>query len=424
MKWLVLVLSPVLALVAVPAPTSAEEAIRVTLDDAVGFLRRQNPEILVGTLKVRAARGDVTTAGLYPNPTLSLGAGNFPVGRTNPPGLGVGDTVNEQVGIGQQLILWGKRGERLATAHGHLAAAGAQRADLDRRLTFEVRARFVRVLVATERLRLAHDNLGRYQETVRVSRERADAGDISMAEFDKVALEQRGFEHELADAEVERRAAVAELLPLLGVDAADVVPVGELRLPAARTDTETLVSEALRRRPDLAAAEREADAAQAALRLARAERWPDVTVGVQYTHDEFQVSGNLANTLGANLSLPLPLVNRNQGEIQRAEAEALIARHEVQKLRLAIPQEVRTAVTGYTVAGERVRRFEEAFLRQSDDARRAAEVSYREGAVSLLEFLEAERAFIQTQREHLDALLDGHTAAFDVTRAAALEAAP
>jgi len=57
-------------------------------------------------------------------------------------------------------------------------------------------------------------------------------------------------------------------------------------------------------------------------------------------------------------------------------------------------------------------------------ARRAAEVSYREGAVSLLEFLEAERAFIQTQREHLDALLDGHTAAFDVTRAAALEAAP
>ena len=96
----------------------------------------------------------------------------------------------------------------------------------------------------------------------------------------------------------------------------------------------------------------------------------------------------------------------------------------MQKLRLGIPQEVRTAVTSYTVAGERVRRFEEAFLRQSEDARRAAEVSYREGAISLLEFVEAERTFIQTQRDHLDALLDGYTAAFDVTRAAALEAAP
>src|SRR5439155_29792 len=163
---------------------------------------RQSPELLAGALKVRAAQGDVTTARLYPNPTLSFGAGNFPIGRTNPPGIGAGDTVNEQVGIGQELVLWGKRGERIAAAHGRVAAA-----------------------------------------------------------------------------EVERRQAVAELLPLLGLDVADLVPVGELRLPAARTDTDTLVSEALRRRPDLTAAEREAEAAEAALRLARAERWPNVTVG-------------------------------------------------------------------------------------------------------------------------------------------------
>ena len=423
MKWFSLVLSLAVALV-VRAAQAAEETTQVTLDEAVVLLRRQSPELLAGALKVRAAQGDVTTARLYPNPTLSFGAGNFPIGRTNPPGIGAGDTVNEQVGIGQELVLWGKHGERIAAAHGRMAAAGAERADLDRRLVFEVRARFVRTLVAGERLRLARENLTHYRETVRVSRERADAGEISAAEFDKIALEQRGFEHEVADAEIERRQAVAELLPLLGLDVADLVPVGELRLPAARTDTDTLVSEALRRRPDLTAAERAAEAAEAALRLARAERWPNVTVGVQYTHDEFQVAGNLANSLGANFSLPLPLVNRNQGEIQRAEAEALIARREVQKLRLGIPQEVRTAVTSYTVAGERVRRFEEAFLRQSEDARRAAEVSYREGAISLLEFVEAERTFIQTQRDHLDALLDGYTAAFDVTRAAALEAAP
>jgi len=422
-QWFSLVLSLAVALVVRPA-RAAEETAQVTLDEAVALLRRQSPELLAGALKVRAAQGDVTTARLYPNPTLSFGAGNFPIGRTNPPGIGAGDTVNEQVGIGQELVLWGKRGERIAAAHGRMAAAGAERADLDRRLVFEVRARFVRTLVAGERLRLARENLTHYRETVRVSRERADAGEISAAEFDKIALEQRGFEHEVADAEIERRQAVAELLPLLGLDVADLVPVGELRLPAARTDTDTLVSEALRRRPDLTAAERAAEAAEAALRLARAERWPNVTVGVQYTHDEFQVAGNLANSLGANFSLPLPLVNRNQGEIERAEAEALIARREVQKLRLGIPQEVRIAVTSYTVAGERVRRFEEAFLRQSEDARRAAEVSYREGAISLLEFVEAERTFIQTQRDHLDALLDGHTAAFDVTRAAALEAAP
>src|SRR6266705_1268918 len=155
-----------------------------------------------------------------------------------------------------------------------------------------------------------------------------------------------------------------------------------------------------------------------------ARRWPNPTLGVQYTHSEFQVSGDLANQVGASVSVPLPVFNQNQGEIERAEAEALIARREVEKLRLAIPQEVRSAVASYTIARERVARFEDAFLRQAREARHAAEVSFREGAVSLLEFLEAERTYVQTEREHLAALRDLNTAAFDVTRAAALEVSP
>jgi cobalt-zinc-cadmium efflux system outer membrane protein len=259
---------------------------------------------------------------------------------------------------------------------------------------------------------------------VRVSEARAREGDISHAELDKIALEQRGFEREVADAEGDRREAVAALLPLVGVEAADVEPVGTLALPPAPEDAAHLASEALARRPDLRAAERAEEAAEAALRLARAERWPNPTLGVQYTHSEFQVSGDLANQVGASVSVPLPVFNQNQGEIERAEAEALIARHEVEKLRLAIPQEVRSAVSSYTIARERVARFEDAFLRQAREARHAAEVSFREGAVSLLEFLEAERTYVQTEREHLAALRDLNTAAFDVTRAAALEVSP
>src|SRR5205814_50678 len=205
---------------------------------------------------------------------------------------GVGDTVVSQVGLEEEVLLPGKRGARLAAARRREEAAAAERADLERRLAFELRARFVALLEATERLRLARENLEHYRETVRVSEARAREGDISRAEFDKIALEQRGFEREVADAEGDRREAVA----------------------------------------------------------------------------------------------------------------ALLARREVEKLRLAIPQEVRSAATSYTIARERARRFEEAFLRQAGEARHAAEVSFREGAVSLLEFLEAERTYVQTEREHLAAL--------------------
>src|SRR5881296_3125983 len=330
-RWLVLTL-----VLALGPAARGEDTVRLTLDEALAGLRRQNPELLAGALHVRAAHGDVVTASLLPNPTLSAGAGNFPLGRTNPSGIGVRDTVVSQVGLEEEVLLPGKRGARLAAARRREAAAAAERADLERRLAFELRARFVALLEATERLRLARENLEHYRETVRVSEARAREGDISHAELDKIALEQRGFEREVADAQADRREAVAALLPLVGVEAADVEPVGTLA--PAPEDAAHLASEALERRPDLRAAERAEEAAEAALRLARAERWPNPTLGVQYTHSEFQVSGDLANQVGTSVSVPLPLFNRNQGEIERAEAEALIARREVEKLRLAIPQ--------------------------------------------------------------------------------------
>ena len=168
---------------------AADDVLRVTLDDALALLRRQSPELLVGTLKVQAAAGDVRTARLLPNPTVSAGVGNLPLGRTNPPGLSVGQTVTANVGVEQEIPLWGKRGARIEAAEQKRMGAEAERADLERQLAFEVRSRFVALLEATERLHLASENLDRYRETIRVSEARAREGDISPAELDKVRLE-------------------------------------------------------------------------------------------------------------------------------------------------------------------------------------------------------------------------------------------
>ena len=403
---------------------AADEALRLTLDDAVTLFRRQSPELLAGALAVTAAAGDVKTARLLPNPVVSAGVGNLPIGRTNPRGLGVGETITGAVGVQQEIPLWGKRSARIEAAEERHDAAEATRADLDRQLAFEVRSRFVALLEASERLRLAQENLDRYRETERVSDTRAREGDLSPADVDKIRLEQRAFDREVDAAAVDRRDAVAALLPLIGSPAADVEPIGTLAVPPRPADVEQLVADATARRPDLRAAERTLAAAESSLRLARAERWPNPTVGVGYTHSEFGVSGDLANQIGTTLSVPVPIFDRNQGAIVRAEAEALATRHEVDRLRLQVAQEVRSAVAHYDIARARVQRFAGGYLEQAREARRAAEASYREGAVSLLEFLEAERTAIGTARDHLDALREVNTAAFDVTRAAALEVSP
>jgi cobalt-zinc-cadmium efflux system outer membrane protein len=407
-----------------PAP-DAQGRVRLDLDGALALLRRQSPDVLAARLRARAAHGDVVTARLFPNPVFSTEIGNFAIGHTGyRQSLSARDTVVSQFGLSEEIPMWGKRGARIAAATGRAAQADAERQDLDRQLAFQVRAQFTALLAADERLRLAREAAARYQETVRVSQARAKNGEIAPAELERIELEQRSFEREVADAELDRRDAVAGLLPLVGVDAADVEPVGTLAVPEAPEDVDALAREALERRPDLRAATFAAAAAEGALRQARAEAWPNPTVGVSYTHSEFTVSGDLPNAIGGTLSVPLPVVDRNQGAIERAQAEALAARHDVDKLRLAIPQEVRSAVVGYTTARGRVRRYADAFLRQARDTRAAAETSYREGATSLLELLEAERAFLQTQRDHMDALRDAATAAWDITRAAALEVSP
>src|SRR6185295_6872138 len=135
--------------------------------------------------------------------------GNLPLGRTNPAGLHAGDTVTSQVGLEQELVLWGKRAARIAAATGKQAEAEAERRDLERTLTFEVETRFVAVQVAEERLRVARQNLDQYRETVRVTRARQRAGDVAPSEVDKIALEQRAFEREVGQGEIERSEAVA-----------------------------------------------------------------------------------------------------------------------------------------------------------------------------------------------------------------------
>jgi cobalt-zinc-cadmium efflux system outer membrane protein len=398
--------------------------IRLTLEEALAQMRDRNADAVVAALKVRGAHGDLRAAGAFPNPTFSVGVQNLALGRTNPRGLGPGDTVVVQGGLSEELTLWGKRPARIEQATDALAAAEASRADVDRLAAFEVRRRFIGLQLARERLRLARENLARYGETVRVTAARAHDGDIASTEYDRIALEQRGFERELSQATSARREAADALLALVGSDADDVEPVGSLAVPSAPQDADRLVADALADRPDLRAAKASRDAAEAALRLARAEAWPNPTVGIGYTHSEFQVSGDLADAVGANVSVPLPVANQNEGAIERAEAEADAAREEVRRLALAIPREVRTAVDAYERARARLARFEGEFSRQADDARRAAELSYRDGAVSALELLEAERAFIATQRDRLDALEDVHTAAYEIARVTARASVP
>jgi outer membrane protein, heavy metal efflux system len=385
------------------AALGEEAGDAVTLTDALQRLETQNPDTLAARLQIAQAEADRIAARLYANPTLSADANNIPVGHTTPGGLSVGQTIGSTVRLDQPLVLWGKRGLRIEGAEVGIAAAKDQERDTLRQLRAGVRDAFHHALHDRVLLTFASANQERYQRVIALNERRFHSGDISEVEFRKVQLENLKY---LTEAEEARR-SLSESTQLLGrLIGADhpVAPVGELTAPDLAVDGSTLTTVAMENRPDLAALRRVREQAALALEAARRERYPDVTVGADYTHSEFVISGDNRNAVGFGFSLPLPLLNQNQGEIAKAEIAVRQAETELARLRLDIAQEVHDALTRYESAHRLRRTFEAGYLDHAKLSVDAAETSYRIGAVSLIELLDAERTYTATQTDYLDTM--------------------
>src|SRR5262249_22812061 len=178
-----------------------------------------------------------------------------------------------------------------------------------------------------------------------------------------------------------------------------------------------LVESALRERPDLRAVRTARLKADAELRAANRDPWPDPSLGVAYTHDNFTISGDNPNTLALTLRFAIPLFDRNQAGIGRATAEVRRSENDEVKLGLLVQREVGEAVRRYERSRVLLDAFEGGMLERADLALRAAEKSYKVGAVSLLELLEAQRTYIDTRAQYLKTSYDYRQAEIDLVHA-------
>ena len=392
--------------------------------DALAAFERSSPALAEARATEDAARADVRQAGLVPNPTLGLGASNFPL-QTNPiwgNGAGVRNNLVASVELDQPFELGGKRAHRVAVARGALAGATLSRADAVRTARAELRLAFWAAVRARERRLLAEQVRARSTETVRIMRARFASQDISALELDKIELEAAQQENELADAVASERAAVADLLKLVGPGApAEVEVSGELASPAESLDPARLAGRAREKRPDLAAARRQVETSRAAVALAEAQAVPDITVGVGYTRSKALMSGDNPQALGFTVSVPLPVFSRNQGEIQKAHVEQRRAEDVARALEANVAREVAAAHARYVAAAEKVSRYHGGALARAERALAVAEKTFRSGDRSLLEFLEAQRTFIAVRSDYLDTMYDLRATRLELEQAVGAE---
>jgi cobalt-zinc-cadmium efflux system outer membrane protein len=175
---------------------------------------------------------------------------------------------------------------------------------------------------------------------------------------------------------------------------------GELPQERIRESLENLLAAAKANRPDLQAAMKSQARSQADLRLQLANGRVDYVLGTEYSYQRaFGIGGS---TVGLSVSVPLPVFSRNQGEIVRAQRETQQSAARIASLEATVRNEVELAYKQYESNVRLLDSLEESLLRRARSVRDTTEYSYRRGEATLVEFLDAQRAFndaIQTYND-------------------------
>lgn len=378
------------------------QAPALTIEQAVSEALEHNLGLIAERYNLSVAEARIIQARLRPNPVLTAGA-------DYQDWLGTGfNVVNaagpSEVNLRTDFVLerGGKRDLRIALAKAQRDVAQLQLLDATRQLVLRVEAAFVEVLLAKENLLLARENLAVFERIVEVNAARVKAGDLARIELIRTELAALQFRNAVRQAELRWQTARNLLRLLLGRRAisVDFDVAGPFRRDFSNLDLAELQNEALRLRPDLEALRRDQARTVADLRLQLAQGIVDYTFGVQYHRQYDNAKGN---SLGLFFSAPLPVFNRNQGEIERARAEQRQAEARIRALEQSIRNEVESAYAEYLTARDVLETIERDMVSQAHKVRETAEYSYRRGEASFVEFLDAQRAFNDTMQAYNEA---------------------
>jgi outer membrane protein, heavy metal efflux system len=379
----------------------------LTLRDAQQILVARNREVQAARRLHEAARADTLTAGALPNPTLSIQSTDISPWA----GLGSGPLwdkrIDTTVALSQLIERGGKRGLRIDTAQNIAAAAEQELANAHRQQRLALVAAYYDLLLAQEKAAISAENTQLYERTLEAADRRLKAGDIAPADISRILVDALRTQNEAQAAETERLRAALTLAYLIGAEARAT----ELRAadpwPSVDPSRVTTISdEMLDQRPDVRAARSRIDAAQSARELAKRLRTRDVSVFVQFERFPVVTTGSAANSFGVGVSVPLFTNYYFEGEIARAEADYNAATDGLERTRAQARTELERARAEAMAAAERLRRYDATLLPEAQKSAEFGEFAYRNGAIGVMDLLDARRSLRAAQIEAAQARAD------------------
>ena len=384
-----------------PQSAAAAAAEPLSLAKAIELALEGNPEVAAAKRQWEATEGQVLQGRSRPNPELAYSLEDT---RSK--------TRTQSWQLNLPVELGGKRAARTKAAEKTREQAQAQLAELQATVRANVAAAYFDVLTAQERLVLARDSAALAKSSTDTVSKRVAAGKVSPVEESKARVAEAGVRVELAQAASEQRNALSRLFALLGrIDAPYTVLEGKAEnLPSVPSlaDLQPLISSA----PGVVLARIEVDRRKALTALEQSKRVPDVTVsvGMQRSNETQR------NVLLLGVSVPLPVFDRNQGNLLEALKLEDKARDELQAASVRLHSEVAQARERLSTITAEVQSLQQDVLPGAKSAYDAATIGFENGKFNFLEVLDAQRTYFTAKSQYLKALGEAHRAAADIDR--------
>ncbi|MDP1638585.1 MAG: TolC family protein [Candidatus Nitrotoga sp.] len=378
-----------------------EPATPLTLKAALELAYGANAALSTARRELEAVAGSVLQAGLRPNPRVeALIEDPRPANRLT------------AVYVNQPLELGGKRPARIAAAERRHDVASAELHTMRAEIRAAVMVAFFDVLVAQERFLLTQGLVELSQRATTAASKRVTAGKVSPVEETKARVAEASVRVELSQAATSLKMARKRLTAIWG----NATP----RFERAEGQVETLpalpalkdLTARLANSPGLARAQLEVNRRQALVEVERSLRVPDVTLSL---------GGRRNAEIGLNqallgVSLPIPIFNRNQGNILEALRRTDKARDELSGTEIRLNNEIAQALERLNIARQEIEILQQEILPGAQSAYDAATKGYIMGKFSFLEVLDAQRTLFQAKSQYLRALAEAHRSAAEIER--------
>lgn len=370
-----------------------------TLQKALQTARENNPVLRTEKFNVGIAKSDVTTAKLRPNPVMGLNYISTIRKQDYVENTGLFNSANTQTSLqlGKTFQVSGQRKNAVDFAEKMTAASEKNYNETERNLYLEVANKWIEVWSAQKKLSLIQTAKSNIDSLVNINQYRYAKQVITQIDLHRTELLSKQYALKTKTAQQEIINKQKELKFLLGAKEDVNAGISDDFLYQIPSDIDSLIGQSLNNRSDILSSKLTIEVAASNIRLQKSLAMPSPELGIVYNPQ------NTIPYIGAYATFELPLYSRNQGERQKAVLLKQQAEQQLNTIQSQIETEVATAYADYQLQKQTLENFKSINL-QAQTILYNVKYAYLRGGTTMIDFLEAQRSWLETQDQYYDAL--------------------